>query len=86
MIQNTNQPVNNFNNSVNKKGKNLVEGIVVEALPNTQFKVQIEPSKDEIRAYLGGRMKQNRIKVFVGDRVSILLDQYGESHRIERRV
>ncbi len=75
-----------FGNGTNSKGKNMVEGTVVEALPNTQFKVQLEKTGEEIRAYLSGKMKQNRIKVFVGDRVSILLDQYGDTNRIERRA
>jgi translation initiation factor IF-1 len=68
-----------------KNEKKYVEGVVIEALPNTQFKVQIGSDKEEIRAYLSGKMKQNRIKVFVGDKVSVLLDQYGNTHRIERR-
>lgn len=70
----------------NKIEKKYVEGVVIEALPNTQFKVQINETNEEIRAYMSGKMKQNRIKVFVGDRVSVLLDQYGNTHRIERRV
>ncbi len=70
----------------NKNIKQYVEGVVIEALPNTQFKVQINSTNEEIRAYMSGKMKQNRIKVFVGDRVSVLLDQYGSTHRIERRV
>ncbi|MEI8061721.1 MAG: translation initiation factor IF-1 [bacterium] len=70
----------------NKNIKQYVEGVVIEALPNTQFKLQINGTNEEIRAYMSGKMKQNRIKVFVGDRVSVLLDQYGSTHRIERRV
>ncbi len=70
----------------NKTIKQYVEGVVVEALPNTQFKVQIKDTNEEIRAYMSGKMKQNRIKVFVGDRVTVLIDQYGNTHRIERRA
>ncbi len=70
----------------NPKEKQYVEGVVIEALPNTQFKVQINNTDQEIRAYMSGKMKKNRIKVFIGDRVTVLLDQYGSTHRIERRV
>ena len=70
----------------NKTIKQYVEGVVVEALPNTQFKVQIKDTNEEISAYMSGKMKQNRIKVFVGDRVTVLIDQYGNTHRIERRA
>lgn len=70
----------------NPKEKQYVEGVVIEALPNTQFKVQINITNEEIRAYMSGKMKKNRIKVFIGDRVMVLLDQYGSTHRIERRV
>ena len=69
-----------------KKSKPLVQGTVIEALPNTQFKIHLEESDQTIRAYMSGRMKQNRIKVFVGDKVLVLLDEYGNTHRIERRM
>ena len=45
------------------------------------------PAKDyeEIIAYLGGKMKFNRIRVIVGDLVELLLDEYGGKARITRR-
>jgi translation initiation factor IF-1 len=36
-------------------------------------------------AYLGGKMKFNRIRVLVGDDVEMLLDSYGGKARITRR-
>ena len=44
------------------------EGVVLETLPNVQFRIQLEEGKI-IRAYLCGKMNQNRIKVLAGDRV-----------------
>lgn len=47
-----------------------MDGIVLEALPNAQFMVELE-DKQRIRCYLSGRMNINKIRVLVGDRVSI---------------
>ncbi|PIR86255.1 translation initiation factor IF-1 [Candidatus Kaiserbacteria bacterium CG10_big_fil_rev_8_21_14_0_10_43_70] len=62
-----------------------VEGTVEEALPNTLFKVKIEAQDEEILAYLSGKMRLHRIKVLVGDKVSVQLDPYGGKARIVRR-
>lgn len=61
-----------------------VRGQVYEALPSTLFRVRLEDEK-EILAYLSGKMRMNRIKVLVGDRVEVLLDPYGGKGRIVRR-
>ena len=62
----------------------IVEGVVDEALPNTLFRVKLE-SGEIILAYLAGKMRLHRIKVLVGDRVSVQLDPYGGRARITRR-
>ena len=67
-----------------KEQKLEVNGQVVEALPNTLFRVQLE-SGELILAYLAGKMRMNRIRVLVGDRVTVLLDPYGGKGRITRR-
>jgi translation initiation factor IF-1 len=64
--------------------KNIVMGIVTEALPNTLFRVDIGQDKIII-AYLAGKMRIHRIKVLVGDRVEVLLDPYGGKGRIIKR-
>ena len=64
----------------------VVEGIVDEALPNTQFRVKIEKNDETILAYLAGKMRLHRIKVLVGDRVQLQLDPYGGKARITRRL
>lgn len=75
----------------------VVPATVIEALPNAMFRVRIQnPTKapageglptenTEMIAYLGGRMKFNRIKVLVGDSVQVLLDPYGGKGRIIKR-
>jgi translation initiation factor IF-1 len=67
-----------------KEAEKGVIGTVTEALPNTLFRVDIGEEK-EILAYLSGKMRMNRIKVLVGDKVEVLLDPYGGKGRITRR-
>jgi len=61
-------------------------GFIMEALPNTLFKVKLEKSEEEILAYLSGKMRMHRIKVLIGDRVEVVLDTYGGKGRIVRRL
>jgi len=62
-----------------------VEGVVEEALPNTLFKVKVAGQDKEVLAYLAGKMRLHRIKVLVGDTVSLQIDPYGGKARIVRR-
>lgn len=64
---------------------NLATGLVIEALPNTEFKVELE-TKEIIHVYLGGKMKINRIRVLVGDRVQIEINPYEGKSRIVKRL
>ncbi len=61
------------------------KGVVTEALPNTLFRVRLEGEDQEILAYLSGKMRMNRIKVLVGDKVELVIDPYGGKARISRR-
>ena len=63
---------------------NKAFGIVIEALPNTLFRVEFE-DKTVVISYLSGKMRIHRIKVLVGDKVEVLLDPYGGKGRIIRR-
>lgn len=60
-------------------------GIVTEALPDTLFKVRLEDGK-ELLSFLAGRMRLNRIRVLIGDRVAVELDPYGGKGRIVKRM
>lgn len=62
----------------------IVEGRVIEALPNTHFR--IETKNGAVIAYLGGRMRVHKIRILVGDKVSVQLDEYGGKPRIVRRL
>ena len=70
----------------NKPKDTGVEGVVTEALPDTLFKVKVNGKEGDILAYLSGKMRMNRIRVLVGDRVLLELDPYGGRARISRRL
>jgi translation initiation factor IF-1 len=63
-----------------------VSGVVTEALPNTLFKVVLEGQEEETLAYLGGKMRMNRIRVLIGDKVKVEVDPYGGKGRIVKRL
>ena len=69
--------------NVNPQKKGEIIGVVVEALPNTMFRVDIE-GKITL-AYLAGKMRLHKIKVLIGDKVAVQLDQYGDRGRIVKR-
>ena len=46
------------------------EGVVVEALPNTLFRVKLADGT-EILSYISGKMRLHRIRILVGDQVKI---------------
>jgi translation initiation factor IF-1 len=58
-----------------KEEKIVMEGIIVEALPATQFRVRLE-SGHEILAYLSGKMRKYYIRILLGDRVRVELSPY----------
>ncbi len=59
-------------------------GIVLEALPEAMFRVELEDGT-LVLAYLSGKMRLNRIKVLVGDKVNVIIDKYGGKARIFKR-
>jgi len=69
---------------IEKKAKASSSGVVTEALPNTLFRVTLEDGT-AMMAYLAGRMRLNRVRVLVGDKVKVELDEYGGKGRIVQR-
>jgi translation initiation factor IF-1 len=55
--------------------KLTLDGKVVEALPNTTFRVKLE-NGPEVLAYLSGKMRKYYIRVLLGDRVRVELSPY----------
>jgi translation initiation factor IF-1 len=58
-----------------KEDKIYMEGTVIEALPNTQFRVELD-NGHEVLAYLSGKMRRYYIRVLLGDRVRVELSPY----------
>ena len=52
-----------------------VEGVVVEALPNTMFRVEIQDSH-KVLAHLGGKLRKHYIRILPGDKVKLELSPY----------
>ena len=52
-----------------------IEGIVVEALPNTNFKVELE-NGHQVLAHISGKLRMNYIKILPGDKVKLELSPY----------
>ncbi len=61
-----------------KKEKQVVDGEVVEALPNTTFRVQTIEGKI-VLCHLAGKMRLHYIKVMPGDKVKVELSDYDET-------
>ena len=53
----------------------LVEGTVVEPLPNAMFRVELE-NGHKVLAHVSGKMRMNFIRILPGDRVKVELSPY----------
>ena len=63
-----------------------MEGVIAEVLPNTMYRVQLEQFEKPVLANLSGRMRQNNIKVLMGDIVELEFSPYDLTRgRITRR-
>lgn len=62
-----------------------MKGTVIEALPNTHFKVELE-NGHKILAHISGKMRKHFIKIVVGDNVTVQITPYDlEKGRIIKR-
>ena len=52
-----------------------VEGVVIEALPNANFRVEL-PNKHVILAHVSGKLRMNYIRIVPGDKVKIEMSPY----------
>ena len=51
-------------------------GTVIDKQPHAYFKVQVNDSDHVVLATISGRMRRNRIRILMGDRVDIELSPY----------
>lgn len=59
------------------KGVTRKTGIVIEALPSTNFRVKLDDGK-EVLCHLAGKLRIYRIKILPGDRVTVEMSPYDE--------
>jgi translation initiation factor IF-1 len=52
-----------------------VEGVVEDVLPNAMFRVKIN-EQYTVLAMISGKMRQNRIRIYLGDRVTVEISPY----------
>lgn len=68
------------------KEKIILEGEILEALPNANFKVALQNGM-EILAYVSGKIRMHYIKILPGDKVTVELSPYDLTKgRITRRL
>jgi translation initiation factor IF-1 len=60
---------------VAKKDANEVEGTVIEPLPNTMFRIELE-NGHHVLAHISGKLRMNFIRILPGDRVRVELSPY----------
>jgi translation initiation factor IF-1 len=58
-----------------EEDKLQLEGMIVEALPGTQFRVRLD-NGHEVLAYLSGRMRKYYIRILLGDHVRVEVSPY----------
>lgn len=52
-----------------------MQGIVIDTLPNTTFRVELE-NKHVVTAHISGKMRKNYIRILTGDKVTVELTPY----------
>ena len=52
-----------------------LEGLVIETLPNTTFKVKLE-NDHIVTAHISGKMRKNYIRILTGDKVKVEMSPY----------
>jgi translation initiation factor IF-1 len=52
-----------------------VEGVVIEALPNAMFRVELD-NGHKVLAHVSGKMRMNYIKILPGDKVTVEISPY----------
>ena len=52
-----------------------MEGTVIDALPNTMFRVQLE-NGHIVLAHISGKMRKNYIRILKGDKVTVEITPY----------
>lgn len=58
-----------------KEDNITMNGVVIDSMPNTTFKVELE-NGHEVIAHISGKMRKNYIRILTGDKVTVELTPY----------
>lgn len=65
----------------------VIEGVVVEALPNATFRVQLDSNNHIVLCHISGKMRMHYIKIMPGDKVKVEITPYSlDKGRITHRL
>lgn len=53
-----------------------LEGLIEEVLPGNMFRVKVENMSHTLLCYMGGKLKQHKIRIILGDKVSLEVSPY----------
>ena len=53
-----------------------LKGVVKEVLPGNMYRVKVEELPDLLLCYLGGKLKQHKIRIILGDSVKLEISPY----------
>lgn len=69
---------NKKNSSPGKENneRDIYEGTIVDPIKDIMFHVRLDNSDKIVLGYLSGKIRRNRIRVLLGDRVKILMSDY----------
>lgn len=71
---------------MSKEDSLQMDGIVIDTLPNTMFRVQLE-NGHVVTAHISGKMRKHYIRIMTGDKVTVELTPYDlEKGRITYRA
>ena len=62
-----------------------LEGVVVEAMPNAMFKVEIQGGHI-ILAHISGKLRMNFIRILPGDKVTVEMSPYEGPHNLAFKI
>ena len=52
-----------------------IDGVIEEVLPNAMFRIKLDQG-NTVLGHISGRMRQNKIQILAGDRVSVEMSPY----------
>jgi translation initiation factor IF-1 len=60
----------------NKEDVIELVGAIEEVLPGSMFRVKVENMPNPLLCYMGGRLKQHKIRIILGDNVKLEVSPY----------